>query len=113
MAWPRIRNSAARRCLSWTASRKRYRICGVSKLSIWYMLLLVIGALAVLSAQTSPQVGYATIAVDGSNRVPGAAALLSYVNSSGVLINETAVASVQPVLSGMMLVDEAGTRTGI
>src|SRR5262249_31089122 len=77
------------------------------------MLLLVIGAFAVVSAQTPLQVGYATIVADGSDRTPSAVALLSYVNSSGVLINETAVASVEPLLSGMMLVDEAGTRTGI
>ena len=84
-----------------------------SELSIWNMLLLVIGALAVLSAQTSLQVGYATIAAEGSDRTASAAALLSYVNSSGVLISETAVASVEPMLTGMMLVDEAGARTGI
>jgi hypothetical protein len=85
----------------------------VPKLSIWYTLFLVTRSLPVVSAQTQPQIAYASITADGSHRTPSTLALLSYRNSSGVLISEAAVASVEPILNGSMLVDEAETRTGI
>jgi len=81
------------------------RICRVAA--------LVLGLAYVAHAQTSIQVGYATLTADSGNRVPVASALFAYRNSADVLISEAAVGGTEPIRSGRIFVDEAGTQTGI
>src|SRR5947207_114404 len=66
-----------------------------------------------VQGQNAPQVGYAVLTSDAGTPVPVGAELLSYTNSSGVLLSQAAVGSVEPIRSGRIFVDEVGTRTAI
>lgn len=72
-----------------------------------------IGLHAVLHAQAQIQTGYTILTPDAGNGVPVASALFTYTNSSGVLVSQAGVGASEPVRSGRIFVDEAGTKTGI
>ena len=75
-------------------------------------ILLVSGVLFVRS-QSQLQAGYAMVTADAGTSLPVGTALFSYTNASGVLVSQAGVGAVEPVTSGRIIVDEAGTQTGI
>ena len=72
----------------------------------------VAGFRLLYSQSTSP-VGYAVIVVDGSRPAPVASALFTYSNAAGVMVSQAGVGAAVPILSGRIVVDEAGTQTAI
>src|SRR5262245_20024532 len=76
-------------------------------------LVILVFLTVVGSPQAQLQVGYALVAADGSSAVPVGTALFSYTNFDGVLVSQAGVGASEPISSGRIFVDEAGTQTGI
>ena len=74
---------------------------------------LILAGAGRIRAQVSGQVGYAVLTAAAESRVPVGAALFSWTNAQGVLVSQAGVASTEPVRSGRIFVDEAGTRTSL
>src|SRR5262245_9998653 len=74
---------------------------------------LVAGLVAGASSPSLLEVGYAPLTADAGRALAVGPALVSYTNSSGVLISQAGVGAAQPAAAGRIFVDEAGTRTGI
>jgi sugar lactone lactonase YvrE len=76
-------------------------------------LLGIFAISATVRAQDSPQVGYATLTASPGGSLPVASSLFTYTNANGVLVSQAAVAAARPILSGVVFVDQSGTRTGL
>src|SRR5436190_13771358 len=76
-------------------------------------LLVAVAACCLTFAQTQVQVGYTTLVPDTGTAAPVGTALFSYTNAGGILVSQAGVGASEPIRSGRIFVDEAGTQTGI
>ncbi len=81
------------------------------------LVLLLFSTMLCLSSwllsQSKLIVGYSVVTADAGMVLPVGAALFSYTNADGILVSQAGVGAVQPISSGCLFVDEAGTQTGI
>jgi sugar lactone lactonase YvrE len=78
-------------------------------------LLLIVLAIVWCPTPAHAQIqdGYTTLTPDSGSPAPAGAALFSYTNPDGVLVTQAGVGASALIQSGRILVDEAGSRTGI
>src|SRR5947208_2271367 len=76
------------------------------------MVVLGISFLAPIHPQAQIQIGF-TPSPSGGEGVRQAAALVQFVNSSGVLVWRAGVDASEPTKSGLIFVDQRGCRTAI
>lgn len=91
--------------------RSRWAIRG--KVFLRVMAILLASGTLFVRSQSTLQVGYTTVTADVGTPLPVGTALFSYTNTSGVLVSQAGVGAMEPVVSGRIFVDEAGTKTGI